>query len=316
MTIKLKNLTEEQTAKLVPASDLILLGFRGSIAHGMYIPSADPNSIDDKDIMGVYIASLEHYLGFGRQEVIERFIGEWDAVSYELRKFVSLLLKNNPNVLSMLWIKENYIIFQSEIGQRLREHRDIFVSKAAYHSFSGYAHGQLKRMTHLNQAALQEIQKRAEALSGNGVKFDEHGAAKLPAGANDELIEALRQYEAMRSKYFSGYMGNKRKALVEKYGYDTKNAAHLIRLLRMGIEFLTEGTLHVEREDKQELLDIKQGVWTLEQVQQEAEKLFELAREAYVRSPLPAEPDKAQAERLCMDLISQHHKLRFNSETA
>jgi len=34
-----------------------------------------------------------------------------------------------------------------------------------------------------------------------------------------------------------------------RVGYDSKNAAHLIRLLRMGIEFLTEGKMYVERAD-------------------------------------------------------------------
>jgi len=52
-------------------------------------------------------------------------------------------------------------------------------------------------------------------------------------------------------------MGAKRKSLVEKFGYDTKNAAHLILLLRMGIEFLSVGVLHVKRHDAQELLEIK-----------------------------------------------------------
>jgi hypothetical protein len=31
----------------------------------MYVPKSDPDSIDDKDVMGVYIGPLEHYLGFG-----------------------------------------------------------------------------------------------------------------------------------------------------------------------------------------------------------------------------------------------------------
>ena len=42
-------------------------------------------------------------------------------------------------------------------------------------------------------------------------------------------------------------MGEKRKAIVRKYQYDVKNAAHLIRLLRMGIEFLETGELRVFR---------------------------------------------------------------------
>ena len=103
-------------------------------------------------------------------------------------------------------------------------------------------------------------------------------------------------------------MGRKRRELVRRVGYDAKNAAHLIRLLRMGIEFLTEGTLHVERADAVELLDIKRGAWPLEKVKAEAERLFQLAQEAYVRSPLPPEPDRTRAERLCVEMISDYHK--------
>lgn len=48
-------------------------------------------------------------------------------------------------------------------------------------------------------------------------------------------------------------MGKKRRELVIRVGYDSKKAVHLIRLLRMGIEFLTEGTMYVERADGPEL---------------------------------------------------------------
>jgi len=97
--------------------------------------------------------------------------------------------------------------------------------------------------------------------------------------------------------------------LVRRVGYNAKNAAHLIRLLRMGIEFLTEGTLYVERADAPELLDIKRGAWPLEKVKAEAERLFQLSQEAYVRSSLPAEPDRERAERLCVEMISAYQHL-------
>jgi len=57
----------------------------------MYVPKNDPDSIDDKDLMGVYIGPLEHYLGFGRKEVYEQWEGEWDCVFYELKKFVGMM---------------------------------------------------------------------------------------------------------------------------------------------------------------------------------------------------------------------------------
>jgi hypothetical protein len=41
-----------------------------------------------------------------------------------------------------------------------------------------------------------------------------------------------------------------------------------------------------------ELLEIKRGAWPLEKVKAEAERLFQLSQEAYVRSSLPPEPDR------------------------
>ena len=306
--IKLKGLTQEQTTALLP-ENLIYLGWRGSVAHGMYVPNENPDSIDDKDVMGIYVGPVEHYLGFGRGEVREKWEGPYDCVFYELRKMISLLLNCNPNVLSLLWLKENSLIYMTLIGARLRENKDIFVTKKAYHSFNGYAYGQFKRMTHMNQDTLADIQIRKVQLLSMGCT-DAEGELTLPAGASEDLINKMKQYTEIRSKYYQGYMGNKRRQLVERVGYDAKNAAHLIRILRMGIEFLTEGVLYVEREDKQELMDIKSGLWPLEKVKDEAERLFRLASDAYVKSPLPPEPDRKRAEQLVIGMISDFHKLK------
>jgi len=104
-----------------------------------------------------------------------------------------------------------------------------------------------------------------------------------------------------------GYMGEKRKALVEEFGYDTKNASHLIRLLRMAIEFLGTGELQVERSmDASELVDIKRGRWSLIEVQSEASRLFADADRAFIASELPPRPDRDTVGRLCEDIIRLH----------
>jgi len=255
----MKHMTPEQKQELFPAN-IILLGYRGSIVHNMYVPNTDPNSIDDIDLMGVYMAPEDHYIGMNKtKETMEKFLGQWDVVNYEFKKFVSLLLKSNPNVLSLLWIRDNHYIDRHGYGKLLIENRDLFVSKKAYHSFTGYAYSQLKRMTHLAT---------------------------------------------------EGYMGKKRKALVEKYGYDCKNAAHCIRLLKMGMEFLIEGRLNVFREDASWLLEIKRGGWSLEDVKAEAKKLFGLTDEAYVRSSLPNEPDYYKVNELVKDILSDYLKIK------
>ena len=58
----LEHLNDEEMKQLLP-NNLIFLGYRGSIAHGMYVPNTDPNSIDDKDIIGIFIAPKDYYIG-------------------------------------------------------------------------------------------------------------------------------------------------------------------------------------------------------------------------------------------------------------
>lgn len=252
----LKNLSPDEHRKALPEG-LILLGFRGSIAHEMYVPQSDPKSIDDKDVMGVFINGLDHYFGLRVKEHHEAFVKEWDCVSYEVRKFFQLLGKANPNVLSLLWLEPKHYIWKTEPGDRLIANRDLFATKKLYHSFTGYAYSQLHRMTHLA---------------------------------------------------FEGYMGEKRKQLVVEHGYDTKNAAHLIRLLRMGIEFLQEGYLHVAREDAKQLLEIKRGEWSLEQVRTEADRLFKRAEEAYDKCTLPHSPNWDKINELLVGILNDHFK--------
>lgn len=115
---------------------------------------------------------------------------------------------------------------------------------------------------------------------------------------------AHAQLHRMTHHAFEGYMGEKRKQLVQKYGYDTKNAAHLIRLLNMGIEFLSSGELQVTRPDRKMLIEIKDGEWPLEKVKAEADRLFVLAQEAYLRSSLRERPHAEDINWLCSEVIT------------
>jgi len=78
----------------------------------------------------------------------------------------------------------------------------------------------------------------------------------------------------------------------------------------MGIEFLNEGELHVKRKDSQQLLEIKRGEWTLDQVKNEAESLFKRAERAYDRSMLPPSPDRKKINDLTSYILYSLFKLR------
>ena len=233
----------------------ILTGYRGSIAHGTYVPNSDPNSIDDKDAMAFCVPPLDHFYGlaeYGSRGTVEVVRDPWDIVIYEARKAVRLLAQGNPNVLSMLWLPDNLYIKRTVPGHLLIAHRDLFVGKHVYRSFTGYAVAQMR---------------------------------KMEAGV------------------YKGYMGDKRRSLVERFGYDTKNASHLIRLLRQGIEVLNDGELYVQRHDATELVAIKNGEWPLDRVKREAERLFRRAEDAYDRCKLPAAPDRERVNWLCVTMV-------------
>lgn len=62
---------------------------------------------------------------------------------------------------------------------------------------------------------------------------------------------------------------------------NSKHASHLVRLMRMGYEILTEGKVIVKRPDAEELLAIKNGAWTYERVMEYKEELQRKLDEAY-----------------------------------
>lgn len=94
-----------------------------------------------------------------------------------------------------------------------------------------------------------------------------------------------------------------RSALEEQFGYDTKHAMHLVRLLRMGAEVLQTGVLLVRRPDAEELLSIRAGAWTYEQVVEYAEMMDNHVRTVlYPKTDLRKKPDIKLAAKLVLEL--------------
>jgi hypothetical protein len=83
----------------------------------------------------------------------------------------------------------------------------------------------------------------------------------------------------------------KRKALEEKYGYDTKHLMHLVRIYRECLECLQTGTLEVKRHDAKELVEIRQGGWPFEKVEAWASDAEKQVQIALKETKLPARPD-------------------------
>lgn len=97
--------------------------------------------------------------------------------------------------------------------------------------------------------------------------------------------------------------------LIEKYGYDTKHAMHLIRLLEMGIEILTERELRTLRPNAKYLLAVRHGLLTLEQLYKLADELEYRLEEAMHKSTIPDYPDVDKINKWTMSVIDKVHKL-------
>jgi uncharacterized protein len=233
---------------------------------------------------------------------------------YSLEKAFRLLLKSNPNIVGLLWLRDEEYFYRSEAFEELRAQRAIFSSQAAAEAFAGYAADQLKRMEAFDLERMAEYESLTDIIKRRGSINEalEADAAKMKYLASrwDLDLELLNRFRKLHRQHFSGYMGEKRKAMVRKYQYDVKNAAHLIRLLRMGAEFIATGRLQVYRtEDADELKIIKRGGWTLERVKEEAARLFRVVEDARSHSPLKLEPDAQAANQLLMALHGQFLRL-------
>lgn len=95
----------------------------------------------------------------------------------------------------------------------------------------------------------------------------------------------------------------KRAALEAKFGFDTKHASHLVRLMRMAREILVDHKVLVKRPDAEELLAIRAGAWSYEQIVEFAETEDLVLNEVVKTCTLPKIPDMNFFDNLVREMI-------------
>ena len=95
-----------------------------------------------------------------------------------------------------------------------------------------------------------------------------------------------------------GQMNVTRPELVEKYGYDTKYAGHIVRLALQGIQLLTTGELKLPMpiEQRDWVIRVRTGQFKFEEFLRMADALEEDLKLAAEKSTLPSEPDRQKVE--------------------
>lgn len=304
-----------------PAMDtpgtLIFETVHGSQAYGLATPASD---IDYK---GILVGPPGWYHGYlTAPEQVE--LGP-DHVRYEVRKYFRLAAAANPTVLELMWTPTSCHVHQTPAGERLLAHREQFLSLRIKDSFSGYAMSQLGRIKTHRKWVIQPP-KREPVRADFGlpdrslVSRDQLGAveAMMADGRLEtadlstnflDVLERERRYRGARKEWesYQGWLKHrnpKRSELEARFGYDTKHALHLVRLLRMGLEIVSTGAVHVRRDDRDDLLAIKAGALTYDALMALAEDLGARVQLAAKTSTLPAEPDDVALDALCAAIVA------------
>lgn len=129
----------------------------GSIAYGASLDASDVdvNAISTPPLDIIYPNRTGYISGFGdapphfhnfQQHHIDFNGSQYDATVYGIVRTFQLASECNPNILDMLWVADDCVLYSDVVGDYIREHRKLFLHKGAFHRFRGYAHAQVKRL--------------------------------------------------------------------------------------------------------------------------------------------------------------------------
>lgn len=265
----------------------------------------------DTDFVSIFIPKKSYILGLDRVEQIslgtkksnEKRVNnssDCDHTAYTLRRFIELLLKNNINIIELLFAKEKQsLVVTSDIFTQLQNMSSIIISKLVFKSFFGYACSQeilldtkTRRLNALNEGIellngmvgenLSEIQAFVLTNSQSTYKHNNsyrtyHKGLSI-AKIKKELQDDIDAY------------GHRKKNIEDK-GYEIKFASHVIRILHEGIELAQTGELHYPLQNADEIIKIKTGNETYENVMSRIKELKEQFRLEEQKSGLRETPD-------------------------
>lgn len=126
----------------------------GSRAYGLDTPESDV------DLRGVFVAPQQLLFGFGAPDQVSD--DSHDETYFEIGRFVELLLKNNPNILEMLYAAPDCTRFRHPLFDLLKP--EMFLSKLCEATFSGYAISQIRKARGLNKKIVNPVAKERKTL--------------------------------------------------------------------------------------------------------------------------------------------------------
>lgn len=306
--------TKEQA---MAKDNLIFLCEVGSRMYGTDTPESDI------DMAGIFIPDPEYVLGLRRCEQVEwksnpshsgrrNTSEDSDKVFYSLPKFIHLAMGCNPNILELFFnSKYEFPPWGTKYAGRLLHSRHLFLSQKIRNTFLGYAHGQRQKLvtkkdrmdairiarekvkdvvppSHMLEERVLEHPLTVQGQDGSFYHVFEKGT---------NCFNVVKKLDDMEQEY------GLRTRSIEEFGYDTKFAMHLIRILLEGTWLLSGNMFQFPIKGKalDTLKEIRAGYWPLKRVIDYADYLRVEAED--ITSPLPEGPDVDAIEKLQMELF-------------
>lgn len=356
----------------------------GSHAYGTNIATSDI------DLRGVFIETQQNLIlkpPFTQYMDMIKFLFEknaqgeivptlLDKTHFELTKYITMLIDQNPNILEIIWADASDIQYLTDEGQILIDNRDKFLTKGVKDTYIGYAQEQLKRIKghskwinnpqpteqpqlidfasvvwnatdkkEYNKTVPREgffaynlgdnqfglwsndkmnhVEKDYSWVDNRGVprlydssKIKELKDQKTPFDLIVKINKELYVKTHTNWKNYWSWKTNRnetRAKMEHEFGFDVKHALHLVRLLKTGYEILDEGVVHVKRPDAKELLDIRYGKYTYNQILEYVEHLTQKIHDIEKKTQLPERVDAKFATQVMLDIYdSMWHKKEHN----
>ncbi len=342
---------------------LVFEAITGSKAYGLHTPTSDT------DIRGVYVVPKELFFSLEHPEQVANETN--DIVYYELRRFVELLGRNNPNIMEMLAVPEHCVLTRNKLMDVLKP--QLFISQLCKKTFANYAFTQIKKAYGLEKKIVNPVDKERKSVldfcfvyqgkgaieakqffAAHNMKDNNVGMTVLPhlrdcynlfysevysysgvvrkETSNEVALSSIPKGEvpvamlyfnrdgySVYCKKYKEYWEWVAKRNDERYkttmshgkNYDSKNMMHVFRLLLMAKEIATDGLVNVFRNDRDFLLDIKNGKYEYEELVQRAERIRKELPPLYQSSGLQETPNLDKINLLLIQM--REHLYTFNN---
>jgi CubicO group peptidase (beta-lactamase class C family) len=158
----------------------------------------------------------------------------------------------------------------------------------------------------------------ASVTAGQDFRESIREAAAERLGMTENFIDILqreKRYKQAKNEWdqYQGWLKNRnpvRAELEAKYGYDTKHASHLVRLLMQARDILSFGKLRIKDKDRAKFLsEIRAGRWTYDQLISWTDHAMAWLEKIYKNGeyPVPKKPDTDKIDKLMMSIIEEAH---------